>query len=94
MSKPEGAEGAVLDQIERHDRLFRVTLIGAAVVESSLILLLLLLINFKDRNQVLILVSTLGVYNLLGIGLTVLAIYGKRNTLRVLKALEGLRPKA
>ena len=81
---------AALHRVDRSERNYRLAFHGAAVVEVFFLAGFLLLADLSDRTHLLLLVATVAVYTLLGLGLLALGAHVSRNTLRVLKAVELL----
>ncbi len=79
-----------LNLIERNERNYKFTFIGAAVVEMLFLAAFLLLADFSNRVHVLLLITTITVYTILAFGLFALGLHVNRNTLRVLNALEAI----
>lgn len=74
-----------LDRIERNQRLFRLTMVGALMLEATLIAALVLLVDFTDRTQALVFVSSIGGYTLMTLGFVMLAVYLERMLLRAVQ---------
>jgi hypothetical protein len=86
---------ATLDRIERTERRYRVFLGAALVLETAFVVGFLLLADFGNRTHVLLLLSSVAVYMILGFGLFALGAHVSRCTLLVLKALALLeQPRA
>ena len=83
---------AALERIDRSERNFKLAFIAAAVLELAFLVSFLLLANFSDRLHVLLLLSTVGCYSIVLLGLVALGEYFNRGVARVLKAVE-LLPK-
>jgi hypothetical protein len=81
---------AALDRIERSERHYRAAFFGAAITEAFFLAGFLLLADLSNRTHTLLLLATVAGYTILALGLVALGAYGKRNTLRVLKAIELL----
>jgi hypothetical protein len=87
-----------LDQIRRsalavHDKAenrHRTALIVAVILEALFLAAFLLLADLRNRTHLLLLLSTIAIYSIVGAGLLALAAFVNRATLRVLKALELL----
>ncbi len=77
-----------LDRIERADRTRRYTLIAASLVEGAFLLAFVLLADFGDRLQLLLFLSALALYWMLGLGLLALGAHNNRNTQLILRMLE------
>jgi hypothetical protein len=83
--------GRVINRIERADRYFRFSLFAAVAFESALIVAFVLAADFKDREQLLLLIAFGGILTMGALGFMALATYLQRATLRVLQAVETLR---
>lgn len=83
---------AALERIDRSERNFKLAFCAAAVLELAFLVSFLLLANFSDRLHVLLLLSTVGCYSIVLLGLVALGEYFNRGVARVLKAVE-LLPK-
>jgi hypothetical protein len=81
-----GPTKAALDRIEASQRMFRLALAGAVMLEALLIGALLLLVDFSDRLQALVFVSAVGGYTLIALGLVMLAAHVDRTLMRALQA--------
>jgi hypothetical protein len=85
--------GAALDQIERSDRVKKLVIFLAAVLEAAFLLGFLLLADLTNRLHLLLLMSTVAVYGLLTAGLFALGAHVSRCAERVLRALELTRAR-
>jgi hypothetical protein len=74
-----------LDRIERSQRIFKLALAGAVMLEAALIGGLLLLVDFSDRLQAVVFVSAVGGYTLIALGLVMVATHVDRTLLRALR---------
>ncbi len=79
-----------LNQIERNERNYKFSFIGAAFVELLFLVAFLLLADFSNRVHVLLLIMTIVIYTIMAFGLLALGLHVNRNTLRVLNAIELL----
>ena len=77
-----------LDLIERNERNYKLSFVGAALVEAAFIGAFLLLADFSNRVHVLLFIAAFSVYTILIFGLFALGLHVNRNTLRVLNAIE------
>lgn len=82
-----------LKQIEKTESNYRLAFIGAALVEAAFFAAFLLLADFSNRNHVLLFITAMAVYMIVGAGLFALGMHVSRNTLRVLQAIEILGDK-
>lgn len=85
---------SVLHRIDQAQQRFRVAFVGAAVMEGLLLGAFLLLMDFKQRVHVLMLVQAVLIYGTLAIGLMALGAYQRVQTLRLLQAIEAVLPGA
>ncbi len=83
--------GNVLQRIERNERNFKLALICAAVFEALFTLSFLGIADLKNPTHLLLFIGFMGSYNLLLLGLWVLALYLNGGNLRELKAIELLK---
>ena len=83
---------AALARIDRSARNFKLAFFAAAILEMAFIVSFLLLANFSDRLHLLLLISTVGCYSIILLGLVALGEHFNRGVARVLKAVE-LLPK-
>jgi len=79
-----------LNQIERNERNYKFSFVGAAFVELLFLVAFLLLADFSNRIHVLLLIMTIVIYTIMAFGLLALGLHVNRNTLRVLNAIELL----
>ena len=79
-----------LNQIERNERNYKFSFVGAAFVELLFLVAFLLLADFSNRVHVLLLIMTIVIYTIMAFGLLALGLHVNRNTLRVLNALEAM----
>ncbi len=79
-----------LNQIERNERNYKFSFVGAAFVELLFLVAFLLLADFSNRVHVLLLIMTIVIYTIMAFGLLALGLHVNRNTLRVLSALEAI----
>jgi hypothetical protein len=79
---------AALDRIERSERAHKTLFLAAAVVEALFLGGFLLLADFGERLHLLLLLASVAVYTIVGLGLFALGSHVSRCTRRVLKALE------
>ena len=84
----DSVRAAALARIDRSERNFKLAFIAAAIVEGGFIVSFLLLADFSNRLHVLLLISTVSGYSIIGFGLFALGAHINRGIARVLKALE------
>jgi hypothetical protein len=83
-----------LDRIARAERLSRLAIIGASLVELLFLLAFVFLADFHDRTQLLLFLSAIALYWMVGLGLLILGAHVSRNTQLVLKTLGTLAESA
>jgi len=89
----DSVRAAALARIDRSERNFKLAFLAAAIVEGAFVVSFLLLADFSNRLHVLLLISTVSSYSIVGFGLFALGAHINRGIARVLKALE-LGPNA
>lgn len=77
-----------LAKIERNERNYKYAFVGVAFVELLFLIAFLLLADFSDRVHMLLLLTAIATYTIVGFGLIALGLHVNRNTLRVLQAIE------
>jgi hypothetical protein len=86
--KLDNIRGAALAFMEKRDRKHGRAILIAALIEGAFLVSYCLLADFHNRLHVLLLISTVAVYAILGAGLFALGIFINQAVLRILKALE------
>jgi hypothetical protein len=86
----DGVRKTALDRIDRSERHYKTTFMGAALIEILFLGGFVLLADFSNRMHVLLLIATIALYTILALGLVALGVHINRNTLRVLNAVELL----
>ena len=79
---------AAIARIDRSERNFKLAFLAAAIVEAAFVVSFVLLADFSNRLHVLLLISTVSGYSIVGFGLFALGAHINRGIARVLKALE------
>jgi len=87
MDSQKALDGA-LRQIERTERRFGLGILGAAIWEALLLGAFLFGADFSNRTHVLLLISVVGGYTLILLGLVLLGMHVSRVGQQVLRALE------
>lgn len=82
-----------LKRIEQTERNYKLMFVGAAVIEAFFLGAFLLLANFSDRLHLLLLISSITIYTILGFGLIALGLHVNRNALRIINAIESIEKK-
>lgn len=83
------ARARVLDRMERQDRWFKRSLLGAVALEAMLLLLALWLVDLHDRTQVLILVTSILGYTIVVLGLVALGAHLSRAMSALAASIDG-----
>ena len=83
---------SVLDKMERGERLLKLTMLGAAVLEALMFVTVFLIIDWNDRLHKLIFVLFLFTYFIVVLGLVALAGHVTRTVGRLLSAFDTLGP--
>lgn len=89
-SELDGIRENVLEKAEENERLFRILLICAFVIEIVCLVAFAILMDFGNRLHWLILISAVLVYWTLFCGLGALVAELRRNAMRILRAIELL----
>jgi hypothetical protein len=79
---------SALERIDRGERAYKLCFLVAAVVEAFFLGGFVLLADFSDRLHLLLLLSSVATYTIVGAGLLALGAHVNRCTWRVLKAIE------
>ena len=82
----------VLDRMERQDRFLKLSIAAAAAFEAALLGTALWLVDFSNRTQVLILVTSILSYMILGLGLMALGAHVSRSISALIAALDARSP--
>jgi len=82
---------AALARIDRSERNFKVAFFFAAVGEFAFLVSFLVLADLSNRMHLLLLISTVSCYTIVGLGLFALGAHINRGVARVLKAVELLK---
>ena len=77
-----------LKRMEQNERNYKLMFVGAAVIEANFLAAFLLLADFSDRLHLLLLISSITIYTILGFGLIALGLHVNRNALRIINAIE------
>ncbi|NJM53018.1 MAG: hypothetical protein HC846_06240 [Blastocatellia bacterium] len=77
-----------LQQIEKNERNYKLAIFGFAAVELIFIVAFILLADFSNRTHLLMLITTIAGYSIVGFCLIALGIHNNRNTLRILQAIQ------
>jgi len=82
-----------LARIERTERNYKLAFWGALAIETLFVIGFLYLADLHDRLHLLILISAVATYSIIGLGLFALGAHVSRHALLVLKAIELLEEK-
>jgi hypothetical protein len=77
-----------LAKIEQNERNYKFAFVGVALVEGAFFAAFIVLADFSNRAHLLLLLTTIAIYTIVGFGLVALGLHVNRNTLRVLRAIE------
>jgi hypothetical protein len=79
---------SALGRIERSERNYKLAFLVAAMFEAAFFVAFLLLADLKNRTHVLLLISTVAIYSIVGIGLIGLGAYLTKQIRLVLQAID------
>ena len=79
-----------LKRIEQTERNYKLMFVGAAAIEAIFLAAFLLLADFSNRVHLLLLISSITVYTIIGFGLIALGLHVNRNALRIINAIESI----
>ena len=79
-----------LTHIERTERNYKLMFVGMAAIEVIFIAAFLLLADFSNRVHLLLLISSMSVYTIIGFGLMALGLHVNQNALRIINAIETI----
>lgn len=85
----DGIRQGVLARMERGERLVKIGIIGAVMVETGLLLFALLYMDWRDRGQVQLFIFAVMGYTIIVLGMVALAGHITRSIGRVLAALDA-----
>ncbi len=77
-----------LAKVEQNERNYKFAFVGVALVELAFLAAFLVLADFSNRVHLLLLLTAMAIYTIVGFGLVALGLHVNRNTLRVLRAIE------
>jgi F0F1-type ATP synthase membrane subunit c/vacuolar-type H+-ATPase subunit K len=81
---------AALDRIEQSEKRVKWAFIVAGVIETLFVIAFLLLADFSNRVHILLLISAIATYTIIGCGLFALGAHVSKCVGRVLKAIETI----
>jgi hypothetical protein len=79
---------SALDRIDKMERNYWIGFFGAFFIETAFVIAFLILADLHNRSHVLLLLASVAIYTILGLGLFALGAHVSRQTLLVLRALE------
>jgi len=77
-----------LRRIEQTERNYKLMFVGVALIEMVFLAAFLLLADFSNRVHLLLLISSISVYTIVGFGLIALGLHVNQNALRIINAIE------
>lgn len=80
----------VLVKVEKSERNYKFAFYSVAILEAVFLLLLVVVTDFSNRTHLLLFISTIAVYTIIGFGLVTLGAYNNRNTQILLNAIALL----
>ena len=81
---------STLVRIERNERNYKLMFASVAAVEFVFLAAFLLLADFSNRVHLLLLISSISVYTIVGFGLLALGLHVNQNALRIINAIESI----
>jgi hypothetical protein len=94
MDRIDTVRAEVLTRVDRAERNYRLAFFAAVALEGLFLAAFLLLANLHDRTHVLLLLATVTSYTIVVLGLMALGAHVNRTTLRVLQAIDALKPES
>jgi hypothetical protein len=88
--RPESPVHAALAEAERRDRLGRLALYGAALIEALLLGAALMVMDFDDDTHLLVFIMAMLAYTTLALGLAALGARSSAANARLLHAIQLL----
>jgi hypothetical protein len=82
--------GTALDKIERSEKNYKIAFFAAVMLEAIFLLGFVLLMDVSNRLHLLVLIASIGIYSIIGLGLVALGAHVTRNTQMILKAIALL----
>jgi hypothetical protein len=79
---------SVLSQMERAERIMRLGIMAAAVLEMTMIAIVVLMFDLKDRVQLLIFVTSMLSYSIIVLGLFALGAHVTRTAGRIVSLMD------
>lgn len=84
----DSIRASVLDRMERHERMMRLAIVGAVILEGMLFIVVFLIIDWRDTTHKLVFVTSILSYTVLALGLAALGAHVSRTVGRVLAAMS------
>jgi hypothetical protein len=81
---------AALNRIERSERNFKLAIYTAVAWEAVFLIAFIFGMERHNQTHMLLLISTVGIYTIVLLGLVALGAHVSRNTQRILRAIELL----
>ena len=78
---------AVLNDINKYERYFRLSIVSASLVEAGFIIFFLIIADHTSALHWLIFIAAMATYTIIGIGLFSLGFHINLNAQRILKAI-------
>jgi hypothetical protein len=79
-----------LARIERNERNYKLMFAVVGAIEIAFLAAFLLLADFSNRVHLLLLISSISVYTIIGFGLFALGLHVNQNALRIINAIESI----
>ena len=86
----DAARQTALNEIEQRQNAAKWTIIGAALIESILLLAIFIVIDLTNKTHQLIFLTAMLVYLPVCLGMVALGLHQSRNTKRMLLAMQML----
>jgi predicted RND superfamily exporter protein len=83
----DAIQAGVLDRMERAEKLMKISVIGAAILEAGLFVIALYLVDWKDPVQRLMFIFAVLSYTIIALGLVALGGHVTRTAARILAAM-------
>jgi hypothetical protein len=90
MNSLDSVRAAALEEVDRATRNFKLAFWGAVFFETVFLIAMLVVVDFRNRDHLLLLFGIGLVYEPLVLGLVALGAHMNRCTLRILRRLDDL----
>jgi hypothetical protein len=77
-----------LDRVEKSERHYKLAFVGAGVVETAFVVAFIFLADFSNRTHLLLFISVIATYTIIGMGLFALGAHINKSVGRILQAIE------